>query len=87
MIMIKEIKNENEVFRTADLATATVVSLHYPLEAIERKPFERKAFFVFKKEPGLDELLEKYYRRELQVEPYQFFEQLSFIKSRLYAER
>jgi len=36
--------------------------------------------------PKLDKILTKYWKRQLKVEPAAYFEQLSFIKSRLYAQ-
>jgi hypothetical protein len=74
---------EKKLFRTSDLALATTISLFYPIEAID-KHNPRKAYFVFKREEGLDELIEKYWKGELRIEPKTFFNQLRIIKARLY---
>lgn len=37
MSMNQEILNEKEFYRTSDLTLATVISLFYPIEAIERQ--------------------------------------------------
>jgi len=71
------------LFRTSDLALATTISLFYPIEAIDKQN-PRKAYFVFKREEGLDELIEKYWKGELRIEPKTFFNQLRVIKARLY---
>ncbi len=74
--------NENDFFKTTDLALATAISLFYPLEAIERGG--RKAQFIFRRDAGLDDLIQSYWRRELTVEPQAYFDALRAIKGRLY---
>jgi len=43
--------------------------------------------FVFKHSKKLDELVEKYWRGKIKVDPQKFFGQLKTIKTRIYAER
>jgi hypothetical protein len=81
--MTIKILKENDFYRTSDLALATTLSLFYPIEAIDKQN-PRKAYFVFKREEGLDELIEKYWKGELRIEPKTFFNQLRVIKARLY---
>lgn len=64
----------NEYFSTPDLNLAVVISLSYPLDCTE-KLSDKKSVFVFKREEGLDQLIESFWRRELRVEPIQFSEQ------------
>jgi hypothetical protein len=78
-----EILNEKEIYRTADLALATAISLFYPIERIEKEN-PRKAQFLFKRNKQLDSLIESYWRGELKVEPQAYFNQLRIIKARLY---
>jgi len=85
LIMTTEILKKKDFYRTADLALATAISLFYPIEAIDRQN-PRKAQFLFKREGGLDELIESYWRGELKVEPQAYFNQLRIIKARLYGE-
>jgi len=73
-------------FKTADLALATTISLWYPLDCIERTS-NSKVIFLFKKDKPLDELVQAYWRKELEVEPQAFFTQLKFLKTRIYEER
>jgi hypothetical protein len=81
--MTIKILKENDFYRTSDLALATTISLFYPIEAIDKQN-PRKAYFVFKREEGFDELIEKYWKGELRIEPKTFFNQLRVIKARLY---
>lgn len=84
MIMNQKIIKEKNIYRTADLALATTISLSYPLESIDRHN-SRKAYFCFERKNGIDELIENYWRGELKVEPQSYFNQLRIIKARLYA--
>jgi hypothetical protein len=85
--MTNKILNEKEIYKTADLALATAIFLFYPLEAIDKPSDSKKAYFLFKRESGLDELIESYWRGELKVEPQAYFNALRVIKARLYGER
>jgi len=77
--------NHNNHWKTSDLALATALSLFCPIEALEKIDSHR-AYFVFKEDRELDELLKKYWQRKLKVEPQTFFNQLKIIKARLYSE-
>jgi hypothetical protein len=81
--MAPELLSENTQFRSADLALASALSLFYPLEAIDREN-PRKAQFVFRRDAGLDELIQSYWRRELKVDPQAYFDAMRIIKGRLY---
>ena len=76
--------NDKDFYRTTDLALAAVLSLSYPLDAIDR--LSRKSQFIFKREEGLDQLIENYWRGQVQVEPKAYFQELRVIKARLYSE-
>lgn len=84
MIMNQEELTRDIYYFTSDLPVAGVLALYLPIEVID-KTDPRKAFWVFKRTEGLDELLRLYYRKELQVEPSAYFERISFLKSMLYA--
>jgi hypothetical protein len=71
-----------EYFSTPDLNLATVVSLSYPLDSIERLS-DRKMAFVFRRDEGLDKLVESFWRRETRVEPLQFSEQRKMLLARM----
>lgn len=86
MNMTIKIINQNDFYKTSDLACSTaLVFFDCLIEKIE-KVTPRKAVFVFKRNQKLDKVLTKYWQRKLKVEPAAYFEQLSFIKSRLYAQ-
>lgn len=70
------------LYSTPDLNLATVISLSYPLDSIERLS-DRKMAFVFKREEGLDQLIEAFWRRETRVEPNQFSEHRKMLIARM----
>ena len=84
--MSQKILDENDYFRSSDLALVTVLSLFYPVEAIDKEGPAGRAFFLFRKDSeGFDETLRKYWSRQLAVEPQAFFSQLKVIKARIYS--
>ena len=77
--------NNEEFYKTADLALVAVLLLFIPdsLEVCDRAN-PRKVFFSFRRSDQLDELVSKYWKRELAVEPQDFFNQLKLAKVRIY---
>ena len=82
--MMKMKKEKEDYFETNDLALTTAISLFCSIEAVD-KSNERRVFWKFKRNEKLSRILDAYYRRELRVDPAAYFEQLSFIKTRLYS--
>lgn len=78
-----KITREENLYHTSDLALATVLSLSYPIESVD-KSNPRKAQFSFQRDKNLDELIEGYWRGEVKVEPQLFFQQLRVMKARIY---
>lgn len=78
--------NKEHYYQTSDISLATTISLFYPLDSIYRQS-DQKSFFIFKKEKGLDEIINKYWSGNLKIEPKDYFNQLKNIKTRLYAEK
>ena len=78
---------KSEFYKTADLALVAVILLLIPdsLEVLDRTN-QRKVLFVFKKTDELIDLVDKYWKRELTVEPQSFFGQLKIAKVRIYAD-
>lgn len=72
-----------DYYSSSDLGLATVISLYYPIDCID-KSNPQKAVFNFKRESGLDELIANYWARRLQIEPQALLSQLKAIKTRLY---
>lgn len=83
--MNQNILEQQNIYRTFDLALASTLSLWYPLEGIDKTNLHRSEF-LFRRDDSLDKLIEAYWKRELKVEPQAFFAQLKFIKSRLYSQ-
>jgi len=74
----------NNKYKTSDIALATTISLFYPL--IEILPqTNNKSVFVFKRDKGLEKLIEEYWSGTLKIEPKTYFSQLKQIKTRLYS--
>jgi len=76
----------NDLFSTSDLLLATVVSLHFPIEATE-KTNEGKIIFYFKRSSELDKLIELFWKKQLKIEPQLLFYQLKFLKSFIYSDK
>lgn len=74
-------------FYTSDLALASLITLYYPLEAIDRTQNPYKAQFIFKKDSQLDQLVDTYWHGQLKIEPQAYFNALKSIKARLYSDR
>jgi len=83
--MKNDIQMHEGSYSTSDLALATVISLSYPIDEVDRQN-PRRSQFLFRRDPDLDRLVESYWRGELQIEPQQFFNQLRIVKARLYGE-
>ena len=77
--------NSQKDYKTSDLCLATTISLYFPIQGLERLN-SGKAYFVFEHTDELDSLLERYWKRELMVEPQMFFQSQKLIKHRLYNE-
>lgn len=72
-------------FRTSDLPLAATLALFWPVEALDRSD-GRRVCFLFAHSPELDEAVEAYHRRAMQVEPLAFFHAIKGLKSRLYGD-
>ncbi len=70
-------------YYTSDLCCASVLMLFSPLDSIDKNN-PQKAIFIFKRDNNLEANLEAYWKGELQVEPRTFFNQIKYLKTRLY---
>lgn len=77
--------DNTELYKTADLALVAVLLLFMPdsLDTYDRTN-PRKVFFSFRRNDRLDALVDKYWKRELMVEPQDFFNQIKLAKVRIY---
>lgn len=81
---MKQDENTN-VYLTSDLALASAINMHIPMESIDRTN-PRKAIFVFKRSVDLEKIVDLFFRNEMRVTPLSYFNQLREIKARLYSE-
>lgn len=81
---MKQDENSN-FYLTSDLALATAINMHVPMESINRSN-PRKAVFVFKRSTDLEKIVDSFFRNEMKVTPQGYFNQLRDIKARLYSE-
>lgn len=73
----------NDYYSTSDLALATAISLWHPIEVIDRTN-PNKAEFLFKREDGIDKVIEAFWKRQLKIDALTFFNQLKAVKAQLY---
>lgn len=70
-------------FETSDFPLGiTLITLGFHLEYISKSSSERMNF-NFKRENGLDEVIQAFWRNELLVEPKQFYLNQKLLKSRI----
>ncbi|MBT3249838.1 MAG: hypothetical protein HN846_00050 [Candidatus Pacebacteria bacterium] len=77
--------DEPKIHSSFDLSLVTTLSIFFPIKSIDRSN-PRKANFLFDQTPELSKFIEKYWNKQIKVEPQQFFNQLKSIKTRIYAE-
>jgi len=75
----------SHTFRTSDLPLAATLALFWPVEDLDRSD-DRRVCFLFAHSPELDEAVQSYHRRAMQVEPLAFFHAIKGLKSRLYGD-
>jgi hypothetical protein len=74
----------NFFFRTSDLALATALCvLGVAIEAMQQSDGQRM-FFIFNKSDKLTDIVNRFWRGELLVEPQSYFNQLKVLKTRIY---
>jgi hypothetical protein len=74
----------NFFLKTSDLALATAISvLGIAIEAMQETDGERMNF-IFTKSEKLTDIVNRYWRGELLVEPQAYFNQLKVLKTRIY---
>lgn len=80
--------NENEisknVFISSDFTLVTLLSIYFPIFSID-KSNPKRIVFAFERSPKLKEIVKKYIRREITIEPQIFTSQERFIKTQIYS--
>ena len=83
--MHMRVLTEQDFFRTSDFCLAATLAVWLPLASVDRSNPRRTAF-IFERSAELDELLEAFHKRDLRVEPQEFYSAVRLVKSRLYEE-
>jgi hypothetical protein len=83
-----ETANINDLFETSDFGLAASINTYYLLWAIrnDHRDPSRKTF-VFKRDDGLDEFVQAYWRGEIRVEPRDYENKRKELKTRIYQEQ
>ena len=78
--------NYNQYLYTFDLGAATsLVSAGYELVSLD-KTNPRKVRFVFRRETGIEDIVDNYWDDRLEVKARTYFDNLKMLKNRLYSE-
>ena len=83
--MTIETTTEKQI-KTADLALAGFLYLFFPLERIDKRKGDKKAYFVFEKTEQVETLIEDFWKGQARVDPAVYFQALRSVKARLYGE-
>jgi hypothetical protein len=76
--------NPDFFLRTSDLALATALcALGVAIEAMQQTDGERQ-FFIFTKNEKVQDIVNRFWRGELLIEPQAYFNQLKVLKTRIY---
>jgi hypothetical protein len=76
----------SSVFTTYDLGCASfLLCLGYKLVSLDRDN-PRKALFVFRREPRIEEYANKYFTDEVEVKARSMFDSIKALKNKLYSE-
>ncbi len=73
------------IFSTYSLDLSATLSLWFPVN-LDKTNGNKKVLFVFEDSKKLQESVDKYWKRELLVEPRQYFDNLKALKARIYEE-
>ena len=77
-------KETGHHYKTSDLTLAITLSLYFPITSVD-KADPRRVSFAFEKTKVLEEHIDKFWRRELRIEPLAFANQMKFLKTRIYS--
>ncbi len=80
---MNQVLKKKDFFRSSDLALVATLSIFYPIEGVDRQD-QNRAYFLFKRNEALDNLIQGYWRGELRMEPQSYFSALRAIKTRIY---
>lgn len=77
--------DENESYQTSDLALVAALCCHGAIiESVDRRA--QRAIFHIRSERGINQLVQAFHSRSLNIEPLTYFNALKNAKSRLYED-
>lgn len=71
-------------YRVSDFPLAVSLAIRLPVEGIERSDTHR-AYFLFQRSDELEQLVDTYRKRQLRIEPQEFFLRSRELKALLYS--
>jgi hypothetical protein len=86
--VISRVTSENyaKFFYSFDLgASAALVSVGFELVSLD-KSNPKKVRFVFRREPGTENVVDEYWADRLEVKARTFFDNVKMLKNRIYSE-
>lgn len=76
---------QNDYFQSSEIALCAALCFHgYHIDSVDKKN-PSKAIFLIKRDKQLDDLIQKYWTHQLQVEPMSYFNFLKELKARIYS--
>ena len=76
----------NSCFYTFDLGcAATLISIGFQLEALDKQN-PRKVQFIFKRNDGIEKIVNEYWSDRVEVRARTFFDNVKMLKNRIYSE-
>lgn len=84
--MTKKLPQMNEIFATYDLGCASaVITAGFVLLTLD-KTNPRKIQFIFRKDSGIEKIVDDYWADRLEVKARTFFDNTKMLKNRIYSE-
>ena len=80
-----EINKITPSFFSSDLALVTAISIFFPIIDIDKQN-PRKVLFKFSRNKKLETFIDRYWKKELLVEPRSYFDNLKALKARIYEQ-
>jgi len=78
--------NSNEYYFTYDLGcSSALICAEFELVSLD-KTNPRKVQFIFKREVGIEEVVDDYWADRLEVKARTFFDNIKMLKNRIYSE-
>ena len=84
--MTRQKLNTNDYYSTYDLGcSSALISAGFELVSLD-KTSPRKVQFIFKREVGIEKVVDDYWADRLEVKARTFFDNIKMLKNRIYSE-